>query len=95
MLCDDIDCENRDSCYKKCNRKRHINDIPIIPGEVGTGPTGISRTLPPAMKGRGAIVWGHGLFTTGRNDFNEAFKHMMNIENMCRKLYFEQIKQLT
>ena len=92
MLCDDMDCDNRDVCYKKCNKKRQIKDVPIIPGEVGTGPTGISKTLPPALKGRGAIVWGHGLFTTGKNDFIDAFNNLIDIEKECFQQYCEKIK---
>nr|MDA3822018.1 class II aldolase/adducin family protein [Bacteroidales bacterium] len=56
MLCTDYTCKNRGLCYKSCSKERSVNGIPIIPGEVGTGPTGISSTLPRALKGRGAIV---------------------------------------
>ena len=95
MDCDAEDCPIRGQCHIKCTRERFIRDIPIVPGEVGTGPTGLCNTLPPAIRGnRGAIVWGHGLFTTGNNDFNEAFKHLLDIENMCRTLYIERIQHL-
>ena len=87
MLCDREDCPGRGLCYKKCAEPRKFRDIPIIPGEVGTGPTGISSTLPPAMKGRGAIVYGHGLFTAGDTDFREAFKSLMDIEQSCLEEY--------
>jgi len=80
MLCTDLDCNNRGLCYKSCSRKRQIHEIPIIPGEVGTGPTGISSTLPKALIGKGAIVFGHGLFTIGVRDFYEAFQSLYNIE---------------
>lgn len=93
MDCDVEDCPQRDKCHIKCTHERFINDIPIIPGEVGTGPTGLCKTLPPAIQGnRGAIVWGHGLFTTGNDDFNEAFKHLLEIENMCKKEYLARIR---
>ncbi len=92
MDCDEQACPDRGRCHIKCAKKRYINDIPVVPGEVGTGPTGLCHTLPPAIRGRrGAIVWGHGLFTVGRNDFNEAFQHLLAIENMCREEYFRRV----
>lgn len=92
MDCSDFDCINRGQCHIKCTRKRLVEDIPIVPGEVGTGPTGLCNTLPPAIQNkRGAIVWGHGLFTVASNDFNEAFKHLLEIENMCREEFFARV----
>ena len=90
------DCPHQDQCHIKCSHERFINDIPIVPGEVGTGPTGLCNTLPPAIKEcRGVIVWGHGLFTTGTNDFNDSFKHLLEIEDICKKEYFTRIKKIT
>lgn len=91
MLCDRMNCENRGECHIKCGKKRMIDDIPVIPGEVGTGPTGISATLPPAMSGRGAIVYGHGLFTSGKEDFTDAFKNLIDIERICFNRYIEEM----
>jgi len=91
MLCDKMDCENRGKCHLKCSAGRMIDDIPVIPGEVGTGPTGISRTLPPAMSGRGAIVFGHGLFTSGKDDFTDGYKNLVDIEKMCFSRYMEKV----
>lgn len=92
MDCDEQDCPERGRCHVKCVRERFINDIPVVPGEVGTGPTGLCHTLPPAIQGRrGAIVWGHGLFTVGRDDFNEAFCSLLALENMCREEYFRRV----
>ncbi len=94
MDCSDFDCVNRGHCHIKCTRKRFIEDVPIVPGEVGTGPTGLCHTLPPAIKNkRGVIVWGHGLFTVAGDDFNEAFKHLLEIENMCREAFFSRVKE--
>lgn len=94
MDCELRDCPNRDSCHIKCEQERFINDIPIVPGEVGTGPTGLCNTLPPAIKDRrGAIVWGHGLFTVGQKDYNEAFRSLLDIENMCRQEYMDRVRQ--
>lgn len=94
MDCSDFDCINRDHCHIKCTKKRSIADIPIVPGEVGTGPTGLCHTLPPAIQNkRGVIVWGHGLFTVASDDFNAAFKHLLEIENMCREEFFARIRR--
>jgi ribulose-5-phosphate 4-epimerase/fuculose-1-phosphate aldolase len=88
MLCDDDSCGKRGRCHVLCDKKRSIRDVPVVPGEVGTGPTGLCNTLPPALTGRGAIVWGHGLFTTGVVDFTDAFENLVEIEKMC---YFEYL----
>ena len=94
MDCTEYGCANRDSCHIKCSQDRSIGDIAIVPGEVGTGPTGLCHTLPPAIRNkRGAIVWGHGLFTVAANDFNEAFGHLLAIENMCRREYFNRVER--
>lgn len=95
MDCSDFDCINRDHCHTKCTKKRFVEEVPIVPGEVGTGPTGLCHTLPPAIQNkRGVIVWGHGLFTVATDDFNEAFKHLLEIENMCREEFFARVRYL-
>jgi ribulose-5-phosphate 4-epimerase/fuculose-1-phosphate aldolase len=92
MICTKEACENRDKCHIKCTEQRFINDIPIVPGEVGTGPRGLSRTLPPAMKGRrGVIVFGHGVFTVGQEGYVDAFGSLMDIERMCKAAYWDLI----
>lgn len=91
MLCDKIDCRNRGMCHLKCTGTRMIGDIPIITGEIGTGPNGISITLPPAMSGRGAIVFGHGLFVSGKEDFTDAFANLIDIEKMCFRKYIKAV----
>lgn len=94
MDCDKPDCENRGQCHIKCTECRTVEGIPIVPGEVGTGPTGLCNTLPPAVAASGAaIVHGHGLFTSGQTDFNDAFKKLLEIENRCRELYFERLAE--
>ena len=82
-------CEFGDRCHTRCPEQRLVGDVPIVPGEVGTGRYGLCNTLPAAMEGRrGVIVYGHGLFTTGEQDFNEAFASLLAIERMCREEYF-------
>jgi len=95
MLCDFNHCTTKGNCHLKCPEKRFIGDIPIVPGEVGTGTYGLSKTLPPAMQNRrGAIVYGHGVFTVGQHDFTDAFFNLLDIEKMCMKEYLTVIKIL-
>jgi ribulose-5-phosphate 4-epimerase/fuculose-1-phosphate aldolase len=90
--CDETDCEFDGQCHIRCPKERSIGDIPIVPGEVGTGPHGLCNSLPPAIKGkRGAIVYGHGLFTTGTRDFIEPFENMKAIEDACKKEFLTQV----
>ncbi|MCD4847019.1 MAG: class II aldolase/adducin family protein [Candidatus Aegiribacteria sp.] len=89
MDCRRENCASRGSCHIRCPEERFIRDVPIVPGEVGTGPYGLCNTLPSAMEGsRGVIVWGHGLFTVSLDDFNGAFRNLLSIERMCREEYF-------
>ncbi len=91
MICDEKNCKNRGKCHIDCSRERFFEDIPIVPGEVGTGPRGLSKTLPPAMKGRGVIVYGHGLFTVGESDFIDAFYNLIEIEKRCFQGYKKMV----
>lgn len=91
MHCSKEGCD-RSLCHKRCSEKRYISGVPIVSGEIGTGPTGLMNTVPEAIKeGNGVIVYGHGVFTSSRNDFNEAFNLLSRIEAMCRKEYFKKI----
>ncbi len=94
MLCNDRkNCENRNSCHIKCSRDRRIGDIPILPGESGTGPYSIATTLPPALaRNRAAVIYGHGIFTTGQKDFTDAFQTLVEVEKNCFDAYFESIR---
>ncbi len=94
MDCDELDCEYEGECHRRCPRTRFINGVPIVPGEVGTGPFGLCNTLPKAMEeADGVIVYGHGVFTVGEQDYTDAFRKLVQIESDCRKTYFEQIDQ--
>ena len=94
MICDKQECEYRGKCHVKCVEQRFVGDIPIVPGEVGTGPRGLCRTLPPAMKGRrGVIVFGHGVFTVGKEDYVDTFDALMDIERMCMGAYLELVSK--
>jgi ribulose-5-phosphate 4-epimerase/fuculose-1-phosphate aldolase len=94
MDCRKQDCEHAGRCHTSCPEKRFVEDVPIVPGEVGTGRFGLCNTLPPAMAGhRGVIVYGHGLFTVGRHDFTDAFTHLLDIERMCRETYRARLQE--
>ncbi|WP_027175505.1 class II aldolase/adducin family protein [Desulfovibrio aminophilus] len=93
--CDLPDCPDRGRCHLDCPRPRRAGGAPVVPGEVGTGPRGLCHTLPPALASeRTAIVLGHGLFATGRTDFNEAFALLADTENACREEYFRRVRDL-
>jgi ribulose-5-phosphate 4-epimerase/fuculose-1-phosphate aldolase len=98
MDCDPVEkaaCRFSNQCHIRCPKKRVVGNTPIVPGEVGTGPFGLCHTLPPAvLKAGHAIVYGHGLFTTGKNDFSDAFCTMLKVENFCRDTYFKKIYRL-
>ena len=88
-------CAFNTRCHTHCPVPRHIGNIPIVPGEVGTGPFGLCHTLPKAFDTSDTvIVYGHGVFATGKDDFIPAFSHMTAVETLCKNHYLEQVKQL-
>lgn len=90
MHCTDALCPHRGRCHVDCPGGRTVAGVPVVPGEVGTGPTGLCRTLPAAMEGnRGAIVWGHGLFTASRGDLAGAYRDLLEVETDCRRICTE------
>ncbi|MFZ5425918.1 MAG: class II aldolase/adducin family protein [Thermodesulfobacteriota bacterium] len=95
MDCDRRDCPNLGRCHVDCSQARFVWDVPVVPGEVGTGPRGLVNTLPPAMTGkRGVIVYGHGLFAVGDTDFRKPFATLLEVENWCREEYFRRVELL-
>ncbi len=85
MDCDETNCPDRGRCHVACRKARFLGDAPIVPGEVGSGPRGLARTLPPALAGlRAAVVYGHGVFAVDPTDFNAAFAAMLELERACR-----------
>jgi ribulose-5-phosphate 4-epimerase/fuculose-1-phosphate aldolase len=90
--CDRPDCPERGFCHLRCPQKRFAGEVPIVPGEIGTGPNGLCRTVPPALQDHpGVIVHGHGVFTAGGEDFNAAFGALLAIENANRGEYFRRV----
>ncbi|MEN8244793.1 MAG: class II aldolase/adducin family protein [Thermodesulfobacteriota bacterium] len=96
LLCDQREtCTDRNDCHTKCKQKRFAGSVPIIPGESGTGPHSIAATLPaPLIRFKTAIIYGHGVFTTGRCDFRDAFKRLLEVEQVSFNAYFEHIQKL-
>ncbi len=95
LFCEKYDCRFRGLCHVKCPEKRFIRDVPVVPGEVGCGVTGLCNTLVPAMKGnRGVIVYGHGLFTVGKVDFCDAFYNLVDIEKMCFDEFLGKVEKV-
>jgi ribulose-5-phosphate 4-epimerase/fuculose-1-phosphate aldolase len=98
LHCEIKDCPHymdMDYCYRKCREKRYVAGVPVVSGEIGTGPAGLMNTVPEAMKeGKGTIVFGHGVFTSGRDDFNSPFQRLSEIEEECKKIYFHSIEKL-
>jgi ribulose-5-phosphate 4-epimerase/fuculose-1-phosphate aldolase len=90
MICDKKETCRFD-CYTECPEARSILDVPTVIGEIGAG--GLARTVPVAIPGRrGAVVFGHGVFTCGATDFNEPLRNLVDIERQCRDLYFERVE---
>ncbi|MBN2140631.1 MAG: class II aldolase/adducin family protein [Desulfovibrionaceae bacterium] len=96
MDCGLADCPERGQCHVRCPGRRSVCGVPVVPGEVGAGPLGLARTLPPAImapdnESGAAIVYGHGLFATDHTDFNRTLETMIEVENACRAEYFERL----
>ncbi|WP_026840813.1 class II aldolase/adducin family protein [Citrifermentans bremense] len=91
MLCDKKkECAIKD-CWKECPHVRDLGGTPVVAGEIGAG--GLAKRVPPVIGASGsAIVYGHGVFTLGRDGFGEAFRTMVEVENFCREEYFRQLE---
>ncbi len=86
MLCEEKGCPVKD-CWKDCPNVRMLGDTPVVAGEIGAG--GLAVRVPPVIGAPGkAIVYGHGVFSIGRDGFGEAFRSMVEVENRCREEYF-------
>ena len=92
MLCEEQQtCPVRD-CWRDCRKVRYLGGTPVVAGEIGAG--GIARNVPPVIAGTGrAIVYGHGVFSIGMNDFREAFQSLVAVEIWCRNEYFRRFDE--
>jgi ribulose-5-phosphate 4-epimerase/fuculose-1-phosphate aldolase len=91
MLCEESGCDVRD-CWRDCPQVRHLGGAPVVAGEIGAG--GLAKRVPPVIGGPGrAIVYGHGVFTLGRQGFAEAFHAMVEVENWCRDEYRRRLAE--
>lgn len=89
LFCDDRSCPVKD-CWRECDKVRFLGKIPIVAGEIGAG--GLAKRVPPVVASHGtAIVYGHGVFAAGERDFEEAFRAMVEVENLCREEYFRRL----
>jgi ribulose-5-phosphate 4-epimerase/fuculose-1-phosphate aldolase len=94
LSCDRADCEFSSECHIKCPESRHIDGIPIVPGESGIGPNALCNTVPEALKkNQSVIVYGHGVFAAAVEDFNQPLHDLIEIEARCRAAYFEALRQ--
>ncbi len=79
-------------CWKECSKVRPLGGTPVVAGEIGAG--GIAKNVPPVIDRTGsAIVYGHGVFSIGRQGFAEAFRSLVNVENWCRQEYFRRFDE--
>jgi ribulose-5-phosphate 4-epimerase/fuculose-1-phosphate aldolase len=88
LLCEEA-CNSAD-CWKDCDKVRDLNGVPLVAGEVGAG--GLARNLPPVIGRCGlALVYGHGVFAIGTDDFSEPLVAMIDFENWCRRQYLQRL----
>ena len=92
MLCEEMaNCRISD-CWKDCPKTRMLGTTPVVAGEIGAG--GIAKNVPPVISAPGrVIVYGHGVFSIGMNDFREAFQSLVDVENWCRTEYFRRFDE--
>jgi ribulose-5-phosphate 4-epimerase/fuculose-1-phosphate aldolase len=92
MQCEDQGQCGITDCWRDCKKVRMLGGTPVVAGEIGAG--GIARSVPPVIGGPGrAIVYGHGVFAIGRDDFREAFQALVDVENWCRTEYFRRFDE--
>jgi ribulose-5-phosphate 4-epimerase/fuculose-1-phosphate aldolase len=90
LLCEETDCRVTD-CWKNCAKIRYLGDVPVVAGEIGAG--GIAKNVPPVIGQEGiAVVYGHGVFAIGMQDFRQPLLAMVNLENRCREEYLRRLQ---
>jgi len=92
MMCSEKESCHVTDCWKDCSKVRFLGATPVVAGEIGAG--GIAKNVPPVIGRTGAaVVYGHGVFSTGMTDFREAFQGLVAVENWCRAEYFRRIDE--
>lgn len=90
LICEESDCRVED-CWKDCKRVRYLGRTPIVAGEVGAG--GIARNVPPVIGETGtAVVYGHGVFAIGEQNFIAPLRALIRLENQCRRDYLQRLQ---
>ncbi len=90
LLCDETACGITD-CWKDCAKVRYLGPVPVVAGEVGAG--GIAKKVPPVIAQQGiAVVYGHGVFAIGQQDYRQPLEAMIALENWCREEYLRRLK---
>lgn len=90
LLCEETECKITD-CWKDCDKVRVLGNVPVVAGEVGAG--GIAKNVPPVIADGIAVVYGHGVFATGSDDFRRPLAAMIDLENWCRGEYLQRLQQ--
>ena len=77
-----------------CETSTFFHDIPLLGLKIGRHR---SDTVAPygaqsGEGGKGTIVYGHGVFTSGRDDFLGPFGMLRDIEERCRRAYFSLVE---
>ncbi len=88
LICDETECKIAD-CWKDCDKVRYLDSAPVVAGEVGAG--GIARKVPPVIDAGIAVVYGHGVFAIGQQDFRQPLEAMIKLENWCRREYVDRL----
>ncbi|MFA5514801.1 MAG: class II aldolase/adducin family protein [Desulfuromonadales bacterium] len=94
MLCEHQAGCNIADCWRQCPRVRFVGGTPTVAGEIGAG--GLAEKVAPVIGETGrALVFGHGVFTLGRNGFGEAFAALVEVENWCREEFCRRLQRET
>ena len=88
LLCEETDCHVSD-CWKECKRPRFLGEVPVVAGEVGAG--GLAKNVPPVIEKGIAVVYGHGVFAIGFENFQEPLRRMIQLENWCRNQFLTRV----
>ncbi len=94
MVCLENDCKSAGECHRACPKTRYVCGYPVVAGEIGSGPFSLAKRVPGVISERScAIVYGHGVFTTGHQDFNHALQVMVEAEQAARKEVTAEIER--